>query len=125
MLRKVGRKCPYAQVSFSRYELSICHRPIFADFIVYIIRLIAIRVNPYKATPYSQIECEKLKELVNLNNLCNFQLFAGNNKGNSSDRKLRNFSGGKNVNGTYILCKVLSFSKIIFSVYRAQIFTDN
>ena len=63
---------------------------------------------------------QKMKELVNLNNL---QLFASNNKGNSSHRKLL---GGKNVNEPYILFKISSFSKLRnYSIYRAHIFTDN
>ena len=40
-----------------------------------------------------------------VDNLSNFQPIAGNSKGNSSDRKLINFWGGKNVNETYIFGK--------------------
>ena len=39
-----------------------------------------------------------MKEWVNLSNLCNFQLFASNNKGNGCHRKFAKLPGGKNVN---------------------------
>ena len=59
---------------------------------------------------------QKFKELVNLSNLCNFQLFASNNSGKSSHRKLRSCWGKKTLMGPYIVYKVLSvynFSKTI------------
>ena len=52
---------------------------------------------------------QKLKELVNLSNLCNFQLFASNNSEKSSHRKLRSCWGEKTLMGPYIVYKVLSF----------------
>ena len=52
---------------------------------------------------------QKLKELVNLSNLCNFQLFASNNSGKSSHRKRRSCWREKTLMGPYIVYKVLSF----------------
>ena len=68
----------------------------------------------------------RVEELINL---CNFQLFASNNQGNSSHQKLQNCWVAKRLMSPYILFgKVLSFSKIIlfllnYLVYQAQIFT--
>ena len=45
--------------------------------------------------------------LINLTNLCNFQLFASNSEENISDQKLRNCWVQKNKR--YILCKISSF----------------
>ena len=69
-----------------------------------------------------------LKELVNLSNLCNFQLFVSNNKGNSSHQKLRNYRVAKTLMNPFILCKGSKSFKDNFSEtirYRAEIFTDN
>ena len=70
--------------------------------------LISIRVNPWKASAHAQLNA-KVKELVNLSNLCNFQLFTSNNSGKSSHRKLKNCWGKKTLMGPYIVYKVLSF----------------
>ena len=69
--------------------------------------IMSVRVYPWKASPYAQLNAKV--ERVNLSNLYNFPLFANNNSGKSSHRKLRNCWGKKTLMGPYIVCKVLSF----------------
>ena len=64
--------------------------------------------------PHWSHRVHKLKELINLSILCNFQLFPRSNyKGNSSHRKLRNCWVTKPLISAYFLCKVSSLSTII------------
>ena len=58
-----------------------------------------------------------MKELVNLNSLCNFQLSGINNKGNIGNQKLRNCWVAKTLMSSFILFKVWSFSKRNFSEF--------
>ena len=51
---------------------------------------------------------QKLKELIKLSNLCNFQLFAGSIEGKYQPSKTVKLLGGKNVNEPYIPCKISS-----------------
>ena len=55
------------------------------------------------------------KSLYNLSSLCKIQLFAINNKENSSNQKLRKNWAAKTVMSSYILCKIWGFSKENFS----------
>ena len=71
----------------------------------------------------------KLKELIKLSNLCNFELFACNIEGSISHQKQRNFCF-KKVNEPYILTcvKFRAFRRKFLrsdSVYWAQMFRDN
>ena len=55
---------------------------------------------------------QKLKELIKLSNLCNFQLFASI-EGKYQPSKTAKLLGGKKVNEPYIPCKTSSFYKKI------------
>ena len=72
---------------------------------------------------------QKLKELIKLSNLCNFQLFASNIEGNIGHQKLRNCCVAKKLMGHKFSVKyrVLEedFSETIRCTYWAQIFRDN
>ena len=81
---------------------------------------------------FSQAICtksiQKLKELINLRNLCNFHLFASNIEGNISHRKFRNCRVAKKVMSHTFFVNFRVF-KIEFlrnhSVHWAQVFKGN
>jgi len=53
---------------------------------------------------------QKLKELIKLSNLCNFQLFASSIEGNIRPQKLQNCGVAKKLNyEAYIRCKIWGF----------------
>ena len=71
---------------------------------------------------------QKLKELIKLRNLCNFQLFASNIEGNISHQKLRNCCVAKKLMSHTFSVKFRVFKREFLrnhSVYWAQIFRDN
>ena len=71
---------------------------------------------------------QKLKELIKLSNLCNFQLFASNIEGNISHQKLRNCCVAKKLMSHTFSVKFRVFRREFLrnhSVFWAQIFRDN
>ena len=73
-------------------------------------------------------QMQKLKELIKLSSLCNFQLFASNIEGNISYQKLRNCCVAKKKNLEFleenfsetICCIGLKFSEITETVMPFQ-----
>ena len=71
---------------------------------------------------------QKLKDLIKLRNLCNFQLFASSIDGNISHQKLRNCCVAKKLMSHTFSVKFRVFRREFlrnYSVYWAQIFRDN
>ena len=71
---------------------------------------------------------QKLKELIKLRNVWNFQLFASNIEGNISHQKLRNCCVAKKLMSHTFSVKFRVFRREFLrnhSVYWAQIFRDN
>ena len=69
-----------------------------------------------------------LKELINLSNLCKFQLFASNIEGNISHQKLRNCWVAKKLMSHTFSVKFQVFRREFLSnhsMYWAQIFREN
>ena len=58
---------------------------------------------------------QKLKELIKLSNLCNFQLFASSIEGKYQPSKTAKLLGGEKVNEPYIPCKNFEFLEENFS----------
>ena len=70
----------------------------------------------------------KLKEVIKLSNLCNFQLFASDIEGNINHKKLRNCCVAKKLMSHIFSVKFRVFRREFLrnhSVYWTQIFRDN
>ena len=89
------------------------YRRIFADVVVcnfattYLIEAVAIYMS----------SLQKLKELIKLSNLCNFQLFASSIEGNIRHQKLRNWWVAKKL--------MSSTSPVKFGVFRREFFRNH
>ena len=83
-------------------------RRIFADVIVYIFAHLHTS-KPIEDVVVCTKKIQKLKQLLILSSLCNFQLIVINNKGNRSYQKLRTRWVAKTQMTSHILCKHLSF----------------